>query len=534
MKKMKKIASLMLAVAMILTLPASVFAQKDGTVTPNTASITVQNASKGATYKVYKIFDATYASDTVVAYTYKGNKWNNNQYFALDSQSKAVTAKAEALSTNSTSSSLADAELSTGAIEFLKELKEEPANRTVKSDGSALTFDGLAYGYYLIESDLNGGGAVAVDSTTPNATMYDKNVTEPTWDENNGKKIVSVNGVAIEPAATEASAAFGETVTFQLSVKTQNYAETDNEYKQIKEYVIKDKFNAKSFGNVNITGVKVIHGTQETTVGNYEVDPNSNITDNFTVTVPWTETVGEETKSLYESGDTLVITYTVTLKDTAEIAGSGNKNTASLGWNYTDNTEGPDEESQKTTEATVYTYALAINKVNSEGTALEGAEFEIKKGNSTVKVSALNIYGVYKYDTTGNAIPTSPQSGLIVIKGVAAGEYTVRETKAPNGYNLLNDSQTVEATLTRSYTTKITYYLKNGEIVGKDVEGAEEHGSADTGDIKIAGITVVNKAGSLLPSTGGIGTTIFYIIGGILVVGAAVLLVTKKRMGREA
>ena len=123
--------------------------------------------------------------------------------------------------------------------------------------------------------------------------------------------------------------------------------------------------------------------------------------------------------------------------------------------------------------------------------------------------------------------------GQIIIKGVREGAYEITELKAPDGYNMLTDPQTVEAQRTGATSYKKTYtvyYDKDGNIVKE-----EEAESSQTYEFpfNVSEITIVNHSGTQLPSTGGIGTTLFYIIGGVLALGALVLLVTRKRMSRE-
>ena len=121
-----------------------------------------------------------------------------------------------------------------------------------------------------------------------------------------------------------------------------------------------------------------------------------------------------------------------------------------------------------------------------------------------------------------------------MIAGLDAGSYYLRETKAPAGYNLLkNDiSVTITATLDKSENTPALTELKLSVKDDKTgAEATENNGSVDTG---IVATDVVNNSGTELPSTGGIGTTIFYVLGSILVIGAVVLLITKKRMSAAA
>lgn len=512
MKKMKKIASLILAMVMALSMTIPVFAE---TVTPqqpskDNASITINNASKGANYTIYKIFNATATQDGKIAYTYDDELADNN-YFVQNSDGSITIKDGVTLDAKDD-----------GLKTFLNSIKGTSVAEKTNVEGTILTFTGLDYGYYLIESSVSNGAAITLDSTTPNATVNDKNVENPGWDPDDGKKIVKDNELL-----DTSSAPYGDTVTFQLNVDTLNYGKEGNEYKQIKEYVITDKFDKQVFSELQITSVTV-GGTPVNTTAYTKADTD----DGFTLTIPW---VDQNNTSLYASNQKLVVTYTLKLGENAVIAGNGNVNTASLAWNYVNNggSGKPGENTDKVT-ATVYTYALAINKVDSKGNPLEDAVFSLMNGTVNIPVTQDGNKGTYKYDPDGTATLTSGEDGLIVVKGLAAGTYTVQETKAPAGYNLLTAPKDITASIekTTTYTTTITYYTDaEGNVVDKSDNTTAE---TKTAPVNVSSITVVNNAGTELPSTGGIGTTIFYIIGGILVVGAAVLLVTKKRMSREA
>ena len=125
---------------------------------------------------------------------------------------------------------------------------------------------------------------------------------------------------------------------------------------------------------------------------------------------------------------------------------------------------------------------------------------------------------------------TTPDNGLIIIKGVQQGTYEFTETEAPAGYNRLTETVTVTAAKTGQTTTSTTTYLdENGNVVGTATE-AKTTVTVEIANLSAGAIVVVNKTGAELPSTGGIGTTLFYVIGGILVLGAAVTMISKKRM----
>ena len=132
---------------------------------------------------------------------------------------------------------------------------------------------------------------------------------------------------------------------------------------------------------------------------------------------------------------------------------------------------------------------------------------------------------VVKFDCLTNTL-TTPKSGEITIKGVATGIYKITETKAPNGYNKLTEAVEVTAVKTGATTTTKTVYL---DEQGNPTETETEKSVTYTNtNLAASAVVVVNKTGTELPSTGGIGTTVFYVAGGVLMLAAAVLLVAKK------
>lgn len=316
--------------------------------------------------------------------------------------------------------------------------------------------------------------------------------------------------------------------------------------------------------------------------------------------------------SIYDSDVTIVVTYTMQLTDKATIDMPGNINYSEYGMNFVEddtyvyepddnpdddvpptNPPGdenkPDKDSDKDT-ATVYTYALAIQKVDQDNNKLAGATFTIK--GLTVEKLDDGYYKVVAYDpesTTESAKLVADKDGLLVIEGLATStELTVTEADAPDGYNLLTAPVTMQATkvgeeVTTSASTtyysdekKTTvtgkvatltdtkkYYAANGTIKAYTVttgsgdsavtkyydsedaeitetqfntlvEGikADYEGNKEVTSEKLTpfAVYVQNNKGTELPETGGIGTTLFYIVGAILVIGAGIVLITRRRM----
>lgn len=507
MKRVKKLLTMVMALAMVFTMSMTAFAQDAATGKGGNGTITVNNASKGVTYTLYKVFDASVGEKGEIVYT-KADLAEND-YFEKNASGNVVAKDAAYEGAH------ADNKLSAGAIEWIKANGTEV--KSVESDGTALQFTGLEYGYYYITSSLKAdGGAITVTSTNPSATVNDKNSETPTWTPNNGdnkggKSIVLADGKTVDVNDMN----IGDTATFQLSINTSNFV--DN--KPIKEYIIKDTL-PEGFTFKKIKSVKV--GSTDLTA-QFE-------NDSFPLTVKWAEQTadGDFDHSLYDAGAKLVIQYEATLNEKAQIAGNGNVNEAQFGWNYVNNgtgtpgtPENPDGSSDKQT-TTTSTYAIALKKVNEKGKALKGAKF-------SVPFAVTGTAGEYTVTAgTGNTEVECDANGVVVIKGVKAGTYSITETTAPDGYNKLTAPFDVEAVKTGETTTNTTVYL--------DANGTETTTETNTKvtytneNLAASVKVVVNKAGSLLPSTGGMGTTIFTVTGAILMLIAAVIFVTRRRM----
>lgn len=500
MKHARKLTSLLLALGMVFALATTAFAQ-DVPVTDGRGSITISNAAKGETYTIYKLFDATVNADgSSIAYTGEIPE-SLKTYFTADKNGYI----------SATSAAKDGENMSEGLKTALKTwTADATATATATSDGSALNFNGLAYGYYVVTT-TQGNQVISVDSTKPNVTIVDKNSSTP----KDLTKTASNDDVSI-----------GDTVTYTVRFTTSNYYGAGEDAKKIVSYTIEDTL-PDFLTDVNVTSIIVDNDGSDTTT-----DDQKTVTAQFTnkkIVIDWYDEANNQ--FLYDNGATVTITYTAVVTDKAAIDGDGNTNKVTVTWTTKDGVEpGPDKVE---TEETIFTYAIALKKVNNKGNALPGAVFEFPfYVKSTADATGAYIYA----GTTGgegltNQI-TTPDSGVIVVKGVKSGDYTITEVTAPAGYNKLTAPVTVKAAKTSSTSTHTTVYLdKDGNVV--DVSAKEIEVKVDIDTIAATAVVVVNKAGTELPSTGGMGTTIFYVLGSVLVIGAAVLLVTKKRMSTK-
>ena len=498
MKHARKLASLLLALVMVFALAVTAFAQ-DVPVADGAGSITISNAAKGETYAIYKLFDATVSADhTSIAYTGTIPE-SLKPYFTADANDYISATDLAKTGEN----------MSDGLKAALKTWAEgETKTAEATSDGSALKFNGLLLGYYVVTTS-QGEQLISVDSTMPDVTIVDKNSSSPS----NLTKTASDKDVSI-----------GDTVTYTVSFKTSNYDGAGTDAKPIVSYTIEDTLPA-FLSDVTVTSIIVDNDGKSETIGD-RFDVTKPFTDKKIVINWYNETNNE---FLYNNGATVTITYTAKVTDKATIAGTGNTNKVTVRWTTKDS-EQPDPDGIEKNE-TIFTYAIALKKVNNKGVALPGAVFQFP---FYVKPAADTTDGAYIYAGTTaregltNQI-TTPASGVIVVKGVASGNYEITEFKAPDGYNKLTTPVTVEAVKTGETSTHTIVYLdENGKITNETTNVTEV--KVDIDAIAAKPVVVVNKAGTELPSTGGMGTTVFYVLGAVLVLGAVVLLVTKKRM----
>ncbi len=501
MKHARKLTSLLLALVMVFALATTVFAQ-DETVTGGTGSITISNAAKGETYTIYKLFDATVSADgSSIAYTGEIPE-SLKTYFTADTNGYISATKDAKEGEN----------MSDGLKTALKTwTADATAVATAESDGSALNFKELAYGYYVVTT-TQGDQVISVDSTMPNVTIVDKNSSTPE---------------GLRKTASNDDVSIGDEVTYTVRFETSNYFGAGEDAKEIVSYTIEDTL-PDFLSDVKVTSIIVDNDGNDTTTDD-QVDVTAQFADKKIV-IDWYDEANS--KFLHDNGATVTITYTAKVTEKAHIDGNGNTNKVTVTWT----TEGgePPVPGKLETKETIYTYAIALKKVDNKGKALPGAVFEFP---FYVKSTADATDGAYIYagTTAGEGLTnqiTTPENGVIVVKGVKSGDYEITEVKAPAGYNKLTAPVTVGAVKTGETSTHTTVYLdKDGNKVNESAKVFEVKVDIDT--IAATAVVVVNKAGTELPSTGGMGTTVFYVLGAVLVVGAGVLLVTKKRMSQS-
>lgn len=475
---MRKTLAIILFIVMLISAGIYSYAAE------NNGSITVNNTVDNQTYSIYEIFKLEGYNSVNNAYTYSigsNSDWyefvttgEGKDYITINTQGgiNYVTWK-DGVDTSTSP------EFAKKALAYAKAKSITPSSTKLAGRPAvAVTFNNLEYGYYLVDSSL--GALCILNTAAPDVTVEEKNAT-PTVEKTvkEGLNYGEKNDAEI-----------GATVEFKTVIHAKKGAEN---------YVLYDKMSGFTFTSNSIV---VKDGATVLTAGTDYTIATNGVTDGCQFEITFNESF---LKNINADKD-ITIEYSATVNSDAVIAGEGNANETWLKY-------GDEEESNVTEKDTTKTYVwnfdiFKFTSKNSTETALEGAEFVLSNEEGKFAIVTNGKLTGWT-DTKANAtILISSADGKINIGGLDSGNYTLEETKAPAGYNKLAGT--------------VSIVISNEGIVT-----ANEVATID----KI--VKVENKTGALLPSTGGIGTKVFYIAGGILFVGAIVFIIVRKRMNVE-
>lgn len=554
MKIWKRIASLVLALTLVAALGMTALADNDAATTP-AYSITVTNTNdnvsiSGKTYSAYKLFDVSYNLGNS-SYVYKvANEFEGFTYKEKSGDDLIVYLGAQTTGSDEMNA------FAEAALKYVTENSIEPSGSVKIDDGKETgTISLTEPGYYLVAgtaSDKPGAteeitAACSLDTTNPTMTVNPK-VDAPHVE----KKIVDG-----EKKLSETSANVGDVISYEVTANIPDMTGYESYTFTFKDTMSKGlTFN----DDVAITLEFADKTTKTLTkVTDFTVDTKPNSDGTTTITIDLKDFITYKGK-----GGTVKVTYSATVNENAELSDTGNPNEVTLTFSNNPNSGG--SGSTATTpksETIVYVTGLKLIKTDDKKenpVKLAGAKFQISGVSEKIVIINNVIYeqdangtlarlksdgsyvtyaeadkALYDTDENGNVlkftkietvtketektnintIGYTDENGVLTFTGLGAGTYTITELKAPDGYNLLKDPITIEIK------------WENGKL------NAYKDGEPLTKEGNLWSFTVVNKSGTQLPSTGGVGTTMFYVIGSLLVVGAVVLLITKKRLSRE-
>lgn len=563
--KTKRILALLLSLLMVLALGTTAFAVES---TPET-SLTIEGALKGNSYTVYKIFNLesydaanghysyTIEKDNQLYNTVKDMVIDGKEVFKLTNKN-ATTSYVRLESDFATSNNSAEVKtIASNLMTAINEWNANPANAgnqigfeqkvdrlgetgeqllpaganitvtAIGGDKYDVKFSDLGTGYFLV--DTSAGTMFILDTTNPTATIEAKNLlpsvikqvkrhADKEWDSKNtkgiGEKVEFRLQVRVQPGATnyELYDIISDGLTFDSITKVY-YADKD----AAPEYVVyvKDSADKNNMAPYFDYEINATHDCNTDGVTHEDKDACFQITfkDSFLQTV-----LNKDFGTTAGLTRTIYIEYCAYVNEKAVIAGQGNPNEIHM-------TYGTNNVEVAKSITTTYIYEVELVKTDDKKVVLNNAKFELYKSQTndtlTDKVSFVKVEvsegekPVYRVAAVGETGTVDViEAGDVIIRGLGGNlldgdgrSYYLKETEAPIGYNLLDKAQNI----------KIKDKILRAEF-------------AADGKYSKGGYQVINMTGSLLPSTGGIGTTIFYVIGGLLVIGAIVLLVTRKRV----
>jgi fimbrial isopeptide formation D2 family protein/LPXTG-motif cell wall-anchored protein len=521
MKTSKKILSVLLALTLVLALSVCAFAAD------TSYTITINNKASGHTYEAYQIFTGDLSSTGVLS----NIKWGTG----VDSAALLTALKADTTtglnfskcaSAADVAKVLSDANLDADAVaaqafaqivgQYLTTASASASTQT----NNQYVISGLAAGYYLVKDKDN------TMSGNENYTRFMLQVTSnQTVKPKNGtvvveKKVIDTNDSTGDTSSWQDSADHdvGDIISFQLKgTLPANYADYTT-YK----YIFHDTESAGLTFDPDSVVVKADGNTITNTAEKTYYTVTSPATDKDTFDVSFADL---KTISGLTASSVITVEYKATLNANAVLGSTGNPNEVTLEFSNNSN-QGGEGSTGKTTKDTVivFTYKTVVNKVDSNSKPLTGAAFTLEK--------------YYKSTDTWTAIKTveAAPTTTFTFSGLDDGIYRLTETTTPAGYNSIDP---IYFTVTASHDVT----SDNPTLTSLSATQTADDGSSlatgavatFTADLTAGSLStdIVNNSGSTLPSTGGIGTTIFTVAGVVLMIGAAVVLITKRKVSGE-
>ena len=555
----------------LLMVLLTVFAAFSNTITafaatnPSDGTITIENAVKGEIYNIYKVFDLTYSGNKV-SYTVdsdwedffksSGNTYNGAKYIVSEDVSGSlnpITHESAIRYINITESNVA--EFSKDALKYVVS-KNLTNDKSATAASSTVEFTDLSLGYYLVYNGLtevtdNYTTIVSLTSTMNNAVAYRK-ATNPEID----KDIVSVednNGHTLTNSIYQdnksANVQVGDKVNYEI---TGTVGDTDG-YSRY-DYVVTDTMTTgTTYNNDVVVKIKTTSTSSAYTLTIGDTYTNKTTADTYTTTncnTYYYEKVGNGFKvtldlTKLKAGTEISIKYSATVNESA--INNVNKNSAVLTY-PTDPKDLSKTASTKEVNTYVYTTALDAFKVEAKAqssttssvystyTKVSGATFVLKAtdGNNSgryYKYTDSKVEWVEK--ETAATYYTTDDNGLVTFKGLLPGNYDLIETDAPVGYNLspypvkvtiTNTANSVEA---KSGNVTYTLALQSGNQAPAQIKTSTA--TVSTSAVTNIATYIANFTGTVLPSTGGFGTTMFVVVGSLLMIGAIITLITNKK-----
>ena len=534
MKHMKKILAVVLAATMVMAMGVTAFAD----TTKTTYTITMDTTT-GHTYGAYQVFTGDLSVDDEGVKTLSNIVWGNgvngtSLLAALKADTTYGAAFASCTNGKEVAKVLENYENKGSDIEAIAKIIA--ANKATRAGQGTTSISGLDAGYYLIldetaAADLPQGDTI---SRFMLEVVADVNVEAKDSHVSSEKKVQDINDTtetAFSALQDSADHDIGDDVPYTLKFTLPaDYAKYDHYYVAFQDDMSKGlTYKAGS--------AKIKYGSADEVA---IADPTAGTT-TYTGGHMWIWEIMDlkavAAAANLQAGDSVILTYKATLNADAVVGVEGNPNNLQV--EYTSNPNKTGDGTSKPTDTgktpidinIVFTYETVFNKVEPDGTGnkpLTGADFKLEKKVGTNWVPVTELHGASGI----NPIKTVSSSGTsFSFKGLDDGDYKLTETTTPTGYNTI---EPIEFTITATHEV-LSDNPKLTELKGEKGSEFKMTAITDTNGNPTGELDadILNQKGSVLPATGGIGTTLFYIVGGILVIGAAVVLITRRRMDAQ-
>ena len=491
----KKLFSYIVAIAMIFTLTA--FAGGAVNAADTTYKLTLTRTTTGHTYEAYQIFTGDLSTNPDKTKVLSNVKWGTGVTYT---GTESVADVAKALGKNEMT-----------IDQLLKKLTLTTPVQTVDSSKDTTVINGLVAGYYLVK-DKDGSQKDTQDAYT----KYIVKVVGPTEVKVKSdvptveKKVKDTNDSTgyTSDWQDSADADINDDVEYQITGTMPDNIADYTTYK----YIFTDTMSkGLTYTKKNAT-IKI--GDKDVT-DSFREDVETNDVDGSTV-VTWTCDDLKNAGVNLTPTTTVVVTYKATLNEKAVIGSAGNPNTVNLTYSNNPNKDHEGETGKTPDDKNiVFTYKAVVNKVDQEQKTLAGAAFKLEKKNNQ------GVYNLVKSFTAG-------EETTFTFSGLDDGDYRLTETTTPAGYNTITP---IEFTISAEHDKESA----DPQLTDLSVEvtKGEANFTAKTGEGSLT-TNVVNKKGSTLPETGGMGTTLLYAVGGVLVaLAAAYIIISKKHEKAE-
>ena len=484
MKLFKKLASFILAFAMVMAIamPSVVMAADDG-------SITITGANAGHTFEAYQIFSGKLSGNTL-----SNIEWGSGV---------SKKGKTDLGSAKDKANSLNDSTAKEFAYTVSGYLTNPAASANTQDASGNYVISGLTPGYYLVKDK---GPVTGQDSYTKFILQVvgNKTVAVKKQVPESFKKVKDKNDTTGTTTDWQDSADWdiGDKVPFQL---TGTVASDYKEYKAAYQLVFHDTLSAGL--TFDEDSVKVYTNDSDTPISEdqYEVTYHPTDGHTFDVTI-------KDVKALEGTVTKIRVEYKATLNENAVIGSEGNPNKMYMDFsNNPNSTQGGDKGTTPEDKVIVFTYKAIVNKKDSSKKPLAGAEFTLYK----------RVNG--KYEPVTKVLATENDGTTFTFTGLDDGEYKLVETKTPENYNTMDEIEfKIEATHDELKDDPKLNTLTGNKLSGEVLFTTNPaEGTLET--------DVINYKGSELPETGGMGTTVLYAAGTLMILAAAAFLVMKKK-----